>query len=217
MRNAAEQVGPLAKQTPNRVVRELYEQFIAYGRAYADSIDTYKPANNGLASANVNAGSALAGICNAITYGSAARSVGVGPASEPSTVAPPADPTSPHRFLSSAGESCTTWIDREGQFTAATADWANLDTGIVGSQWTPEQRDLQQSAVAQLANWADEMVSVGQGSDNPVFEDLALTAALYIRAYVPLGDKYIDSDAWLTYTAFRLSNVISGACRAEAD
>ena len=57
MRNAAEQSVALAKQTPHRVIRQLYEQFIAYGRAYADSLPTYTPTNNGLASANVNASS----------------------------------------------------------------------------------------------------------------------------------------------------------------
>ena len=30
-----------AKQTPHRVMRELYEQFIAFGRAYADSLASY--------------------------------------------------------------------------------------------------------------------------------------------------------------------------------
>jgi hypothetical protein len=36
--NVAEQVTGLAKQTPHRVGRELYKQFIAYGRAYADAV-----------------------------------------------------------------------------------------------------------------------------------------------------------------------------------
>ena len=41
MRNAADQTVPLAKLTPHRVMRELYEQFIAYARAYSDAIPTY--------------------------------------------------------------------------------------------------------------------------------------------------------------------------------
>ncbi len=44
----------LAKQTPHRVVRELYEQYIAYGRAYVDSIPTYMPADDVLADVNVS-------------------------------------------------------------------------------------------------------------------------------------------------------------------
>jgi hypothetical protein len=62
MRNASDQSVALAKQTPNRVVRELYEQFIAYGRSYADNIDTYTPTDNHLASVNVSAGSAIIAI-----------------------------------------------------------------------------------------------------------------------------------------------------------
>ncbi len=216
MRNAADQVVPLAKQTPHRVVRELYEQFIAYGRAYADSVDSYRPVDNGLASANVNAGSALAGICNAITYGSATHAVGAEPAPTPSQTTVPGDPADPQRFVTESDRSCAQWIDREGRFTAATSDWASLDTSIAGSQWTPEQRAIQQAAVRLLTDWADDMETEGRQSNNPVFEDFAFTAALYVRAYVPLQDEYADSDAWLTYTAFRLSNAISGACRAVA-
>ena len=37
MRAAADQTVPLAKLTPHRVMRELYEQFIAYARAYSDA------------------------------------------------------------------------------------------------------------------------------------------------------------------------------------
>src|SRR6476620_11631561 len=38
MRSTADQAVALAEQTPHRVMRELYEQFIAYGRAYADAV-----------------------------------------------------------------------------------------------------------------------------------------------------------------------------------
>jgi hypothetical protein len=58
------------------------------------------------------------------------------------------------------------------------------------------------------------MKELGMQSNNPTLECLALTAALDKGAHIPLGDKYVDDDAWLTYTAFRLSNAISGACRA---
>ena len=41
MRNAADQTVNLVKMTPHRVMRELYEQFIAYARAFADAVPTY--------------------------------------------------------------------------------------------------------------------------------------------------------------------------------
>ncbi len=49
MRSAADQMVALAKLTPHRVMRELYEQFIAYSRAYADRIPTYTPPDDNLA------------------------------------------------------------------------------------------------------------------------------------------------------------------------
>ena len=216
IRNGADQVVPLKKKTPHRVVRELYEQFIVYGRAYVDSLEKYTPEDNALASTNVNAGSALAGICNAITYGSAARSLGVPHGGAPAKVAIPANSADPQRLISSSNPTCTEWIARESSFTSATPEWAELDTGITGSQWTPDQRALQNSAVKLLTEWANDMETAGSQSGNPPFEDFASTAALYIRAYVPLGENYIDTDAWLIYTAFRISNMISGACRAVA-
>ena len=49
MRSAAEETVALVKRTPHRVVRELYEQSIAYWRAFADKVASYKPENNHLA------------------------------------------------------------------------------------------------------------------------------------------------------------------------
>ncbi len=49
MRSAADQMVALAKRTPHRVMRELYEQFIAYSRAYADRIPTYTPPDDNFA------------------------------------------------------------------------------------------------------------------------------------------------------------------------
>ena len=53
MRSAADQMVPLVKLTPHRVMRELYEQFIAYSRAYAERIPTYTPQDDNLALASV--------------------------------------------------------------------------------------------------------------------------------------------------------------------
>lgn len=101
----------------------------------------------------------------------------------------PADTGDLQMFITSPGDTCTYWTDRESQYTFATIDWAGLDTGVLCSQWTPAQRSLQQSAVSHLADWADDMEAAGEQSNNPVFDDFAALAALYIRAYVPFGDK----------------------------
>ena len=72
MRAAADQTEPLAKLTTHRAMRQLYEQFIAYGRAYADAIPSYTPKDDLLARTASTATAALNNICSAITFGSAA-------------------------------------------------------------------------------------------------------------------------------------------------
>ena len=61
----------LAKLTPHRVMRELYEQFIAYARAYSDAIPTYTSIDNHLAGVALSSSGALTFACTAIEWGSA--------------------------------------------------------------------------------------------------------------------------------------------------
>jgi hypothetical protein len=217
MRNAADQVVPLSKRTPHRLVREIYEQFIAYGRAYSDSIPSYTPKDNGLASANVNAGSALVGICNTITYGAATRSVAIEAAAPPTNTAAIGDPAKPHPFVTESSSTCTAWTDRLDAFTAATPDWQKRDTSIPASNWMPEQRAFEQATRPLLIDYAADMERTGRQSGNPVLEDFAVAATLYTNAYLSIGDNYNGAaDGWLNYVGFRLSNLIAGACRSVA-
>lgn len=214
MRNAADQVVALAKQTPHRVVREIYEQFIAYGRAYADSIATYTPADNGLASANVNASSAIIGICNSIEYGASGRSLALSPAAPPTGTSRIGDPADPVPFVPSSSAVCTEWVDRSDEFNSKTPDWQARDVSVAASSWTPERRAIEEAVTPLLATFAEQIESVGRNSNNPTFENLATTAAVYIRAYLSTGNTYVDADGWLVYTGFRVVNLVSGACRA---
>jgi len=214
MRNAADQMVDLAKQTPHRLARELYEQAIAYGRAYADSIPSYTRADDSLASVYVNAGNALLGICNAIKFGSATRALAVEPAARPAQPTTPANVTNPSRFLTDANAVCSDWVRDAENFTADTALWAAVDPNIPGSQWTPEQRATHSAALPIFSAHADAMARAGQQSGNPVLDDLASGSALYTKAYVSSGDDYVSNDSYLFYTAFRLSNVITAGCKA---
>jgi hypothetical protein len=217
MRSAADQVAPLVKQTPHRLVRELYEQFIAYGRAYADSVQDYVPRNNELASASVNTGAALVGICNAITYGAASRAVAVEPASAPTEVGAVGDPAKPLPFVTESDSACTGWIEREEKLTADTPDWQDVDMGLPATQWTPERRATEERVRPILAAFADDLETAGRQSGNPTLEDFALASALYINAYVSVGDSYNGSaDGWLSYTGLRIANSVTAACSAAA-
>jgi hypothetical protein len=217
MRGAADQAVALAKETPHRVVRELYEQFIAYGRAYADSIPTYDPADDFLAGVNISAGSALGSICDAITYGSAAsRSLAVALVAQPSKSAPVDNPAEPQRFLVTPDATCVDWVQREAQFAADMGTSAEVDPGVPANQWTPEQRATQESAKPVLTVYANAVESAGRQSGNPVLEDFAVLSAVYLRAYVSSIANYVVADTYLVNTGAKLSNLISSACRAAA-
>ncbi|WP_163796181.1 hypothetical protein [Mycolicibacterium sediminis] len=212
MRRAADQAVPLAKQTPHRVIREIYEQFIAYGRAYADSVSDYQPSDNGLASVNVNASSALVGVCNTIEYGSAGRSLSVPEESSPKQLSPVGDPGNPSRFIQSASAACTNWISRLDTFNASTSDWQSRDGAVPASEWTPERRAIEENAAPLLVQFADASSDAGRSSGNAVLEDLSVMASVYVKAYVSALSSYTDADSWLVYTGFRIANLISGAC-----
>lgn len=134
MRNASDELVNLARQTPHRVVRELYEQYIAYGHAYSASIADYVPTDNYLADVNVSIGNALSGICNAIEYGSSNRSVALSRVDAPTKLAPVGDPSQTRRFVSSKEPTCRDFIQYEAKFIADTAEWSKLDPKIPGSQ-----------------------------------------------------------------------------------
>ncbi|MBJ7341851.1 hypothetical protein [Mycolicibacterium sp.] len=214
-RNAADQVVPLAKQTPHRLMRELFEQFTWYGRAYADSIPNYVPSDNELASATVNASSALVGICNAIAYGSAGRSIAVDPAAPPSSTSVLGDPARPAPFISAPGQTCNSWEQISTKFDTDTAEWQQRDTSIAATQWTPEQRSIESAARPVLSAFATEMERIGRQSLSAAFEDFATAAALYLRAAVAAGDNYVTSDSWLSFVSFRLNLLIVNACNVS--
>lgn len=215
MRNAADQVAPLARKTPRRGMRELYEQFIAYGRAYADSIPTYTPSDDFLAAVNVSTASALVYICYAIDYGSAtSRSLALPAATLPTQIAPIGDPSKPHRFLTTPDSTCVTWVQREDKFTSETQPWTGLDPNIPAPQWTPEQHATQQAALQIFTGYANAIETAGRQSGNPVLEDFAVLSAQYFRAYVGSGDTYVAADNYLSQVAVSLSNLVPAACRA---
>ena len=215
-RRAADQMVPLARQTPHRLVRELYEQFVAYGRAYADSVPNYSPRDNELASNNISASSAIVGICNAITYGSAGRSIGIGQVPPPVNTPSRTDPSDPRRFLTTADAECSSWQEISDEFDSNTAQWQQRDTSIPAAEWTPAQRSLEEATRPSLVAFADSMEASGRRSQNAIFEDLATASAVYLRAAAAAGEDYVSADSWLSYTSFRLNLLVGGACSAAS-
>lgn len=67
-----------------------------------------------------------------------------------------------------------------------------------------------------ISAWADGLEASGRASGNQVLEDFAVTAAVYLRTYATIGDSYASNDGWLSFTSFRLNNLILGACKGAA-
>lgn len=212
---AADQMVDLAKQTPHRVVRELYEQFVAYGRAYAGSISAYQPVDNYLASVNVNIGDALLAICTSIENGAAGRTIAVEEAKSPTQVAETVNPADPTRLLTEPIAICSPWVERENSIKSELGAWSELDTNIAASEWTPEHRAIEEAAIPRLQQLGEETASAARESGNPLLEDFGTLSDLYLTAYASAGTTYVPADSWLSSAGLRLINIVTDACRAE--
>lgn len=214
-RNAADQMVPLAKLTPHRVMREVYEQNIAYSRAYADSIATYSPTDDNFALTAIAASNALNGICAAISYESAAaRGPILAAPPTPSQVAPLGNPEDPQRFLPGPNPVCSQWSTVVDDFKTDTADWVSVPYDVPASSWTPEQRAINEAVVPKMEDSADSLQALGERSGNLTLQDFATLAAQYRRAYAQSVPTYIAADNYLADAALYLTGIVNGACSA---
>lgn len=215
MRAAADQTVQLAQLTPHRVMRELYEQFIAYSRAYSDAVPTYKPEDNYLATVVADTSSAIAGVCANIAYGSAqARAPLVPDADPPSQVGSAQDPNNPQRFLSAPDPTCPKWEPLLREFQADSTAWDSIDPSKPAADWNPQQRSAAESLIPVINNFAGDVETLGRRSGNSTLEDFAVLAAQYRRAFVQAIPTYTSADSYLSGVAVDLTNVIFDACQA---
>jgi hypothetical protein len=196
-------------------MRELYEQFIAYARLYADRIPVYVPKDNELALTAVSAATVISDVCQAISSGSAAAR---GPlllgGEPPSKVETLGDASNPSRFLAGPNPVCDDWTKATDQFRNDSADWARIDANIPASGWTPEQRALYESMVPLLQSSADTLEKLGRNSDNPTLDDFAALAGQYRRAFAEAIPTYSASDGHLYDVSLHSTGIILGACDA---
>ncbi|MCV7255858.1 hypothetical protein H7J86_27190 [Mycobacterium hackensackense] len=217
IRNAADQTAALVKVTNHRVVRELYEQFIAYSRAYVERIATYTPPDDNLALASIAAATVLTHICQAITNGAAAaRGPLVASIEPPDSPNPPDDPAHPERFLLKHDSACDDWkssVDNFGSNPAVVA-WVKTDASIPASQWPPEQQAANDAVSPVMTALADELQQMGNRSDNATFQDIAALSGQYQRAYVKSMPTYSKADENLYGVARISQGVIISACNS---
>jgi hypothetical protein len=215
MSNTADQTVNLAKQTPHRVMRELYQQFNAYSRAFVDKIPSYVAADNNFVVVTDALGNGLNNICGAISYGSAPPLAPlVAEPAPPSEVAPLGDPTAPTIFLTNQNSVCSEWASTVSKFGDDTTAWLAIDSKIPAIEWTPDQKAVNDAVMPVMSANADELERLGRQSDNPIMEDIAVLAAQYRRAYVTALPTYTSPDGFLAQAATFMVKVVDWACKA---
>ena len=215
MADAADQTVNLVKLTPHRVMRELYEQFIAYSHALVNRIPTYAADDRYLAGTTDGMASALSMICSAIDNRSAQPLAPLIPeAAPPTTISPPGDPAQPTRFLTAVDPVCSDWISVVDRFSADTADWRATDPNIAATQWTPDVKALNDAVAPTMTAEADDLERLGRRSDNPTLQDIAVLAAQYQRAFVKALPTYTTADFYLSEAASYSVSSVNAACKA---
>ena len=215
MASAADRTVVLAKTTPHRVVRELYEQFIAYSRAYIESLQSYTEEDDRLVRVAVSSSSALSAICDAIAYGSAgARSPLVARAAPPSKTPAVSDPAQASRFLEMSDPVCAEWLEAVSKFDTDSAAWRSLDPNTPATELDPSQRAIYVAVMPVMSEFATRMQLLGRSSDNATLADLATLSAQYLRAYSAALPTYVPADDYLQIAAGSIGGVVSEACRS---
>ncbi|MCG7609716.1 MULTISPECIES: hypothetical protein [Mycobacterium] len=217
--DAIEKSTNLAKQTPHRVMRELYGQYIAYAQAVIDSIPTYSTGDDNAVGASNQFFSTLNRVCDAIHYRAAQQTAPLVP-----VPSPPSDvktlnqelTTVPGRFLGASNGVCADWITAAERFDNDTKDWRGIDSKISATEWTPDQKAVMDAVVPVMTAYADEMERLGRKSENAVWEDFSVVTAQYLRAYIEAIPTYSVNSSYLASASTRLANAIYWACKAES-
>jgi hypothetical protein len=217
MRATADQMVPLSKATPHRAVRELYQQFIVFARAYSDSITNYTAADDNLSGVALAAATTIADLCSAIVKGSAqGRAISLEQPAPPSVLAELGNPANPVSFMKTADSTCGEWDTILNGFIAdpTVAQWQRIDAGMPASGLSADQRAINEAVAPIMTKFADDIERLGRSSSNPTVQDFAVLSAQYRRAYVAALPSYTPADSWLDGTAGRSTNVILRACKA---
>jgi hypothetical protein len=215
MRTASEKAQNLVGKTPHRVMRELYQQLIAYVNAFTAVVPTYVPENNGLAVAVTNLSSGLAVICSSIAFNSAQAFAPLLPEMPKPSKMQSAEQGATTPFLRDGSPSCGQWESTAMRFADETSPWSAVDPNLSAEQWTPEQRASVDRATKSMSQLATDLQQLGSSSGNPSFEDFAYLASQYWRAAVLAVPEYTSNDSFLSAAGTYLTNAVMVACKAK--
>ena len=219
LRSGTDTAVTLGAQTPSRAMRELYDAFVVYGRAYADALPTYRAQDDALATTSLAALDSITNVCAANRSITAMPQLpDVEPAPPPTTPPTVGDPANPVRFLPSAqpNPACGQWLSASADLRTQIQPWLALDPGVGVGQWTAEQRSVQDDAARTFAAHADAMEGAGRRSGNATFEDFATFGALYLRAFVAEEPLYWSGVHDLAEVGLSVDGLLAAACQATA-
>lgn len=215
LRSAADQTVVLARRTPNRSVRTLYEQFIAYARAYADSIPLLQATDDHLVRVTVGLSLAITSICNSITYKSAESRAALVPARE--AVRDPGSVQNPDlatKFLTAVSPECAQVSSAIDRLSDATATWQTISPDIPATNWSPEQRSANQAAMGAMEAFSADMQNIGEQSSNSELAYFAQLAAQYRLVFAAAIPTYVPADNYLNEVATGIAGAMHEACLA---
>ncbi|MCV7206110.1 hypothetical protein H7J71_29315 [Mycolicibacterium peregrinum] len=213
---ASGQTVPLAKATPNRTVRTLYEQFIAYSQAFVERIPKYVAEDDDSMSVINAAAASMTNICGAITSRAAQAAAPLVPdVSEPTNTAR-TDGGAPSKLQMEPNSVCGDWETLTAKFDSDSEQWNPIDKAISAKDWTPEQRSINEAFVPVLSENADEVERLGRKSGSSRFEDLAVLEAQYRRAFAIALPNYAPRDVYLALSAVNLNRLIVWSCRVAS-
>lgn len=217
MRTAADQTVPLAKITPHRVMRELYEQYVAYLRIFVGTVSSYTPANNEVVATATAIGSVITDICNAISYGSAAaRGPLVSAADTPRNTAPIGNPNNPQKFIASPDAQCSDWQRATDELTSSPifTDWLKIDSNTAASGWSPQDKQANDAVKPVLSRAVDAYEQLAHTNSYPIIVDFGTLAVQYGRAFINGMPTYTPADLNLYLVFLRAPGIITSACKA---
>ncbi len=219
MRELADKAVSLAPITPHRVMRELYEQVIAYARAWADSQSDYFPQLDvNLWNAANEAMNAVFWTCEGVGVSSiAARSVLVPAPAAPRQVAQPQDPNNAQRFIHATDRAvCGELVAVNQKYDTNTViqDFQKQDHEIPANQWTPQQKAVNDAVAPLLVNLADDLEHTAARGDNPVIQDFATFSAQYLRTLAKALPTYGPLDGTLGWVSGYTRHLVGEACTA---
>ena len=211
--NAATQFATLAKQTPHRIMRELYEQSIAAIHTYTDP---NTPNDNATINTAIYANKTRDDICATITHNTATTRQPLAPPMPAPTnpTPPPQNPTNPAGFMPQPDPTCTDLKNAMTDIDNQTQDWINLDANIPATDWTPEQHTINTNAATTFTTYANTLQQLTTATTNPTTADLLTLGALYRHTFANTIPTYTLDDLYLYKTSVSAPLVISYACDA---